>query len=273
MNPHITSPMSRTLARLLLALLLTSISLTSAAELEIIELENRNAAELIPLVSPFVEQGGTVSGTGFQLIIRTSPDNLREIKTIVERLDSVVKRLLITVKQVSEDEYRDLVISARARLSTQSDSKIRIDAQRHHTTERDSSSQQVQVLEGNSAWIRLGQSIPVGERSIHTGPGGTEIQESIRYKSLTTGFYVVPRVHEDQVTLYISPHKFTQSRDHGGVINLQQAQTTLRGPLGEWLLIGGTGAEEQHQGSGYTYQTRKRGEQQGHIVVRVEELY
>lgn len=257
----------------LVMVLLALTSVTSSADVEIIELENRSAVELLPLVSPFVEKGGTVSGNGFQLIIRTSPENLREIKTIVERLDSVVKRLLITVRQVSEDEYRDLALSARARLSTRGESKIRINAQRHHTAERDGTTQQVQVLEGNSAWIHLGQSIPVGERSISTGPGGTEVQETVRYKSLTTGFYVVPRVHEDQAILYISPHKFTQSRDHGGVINLSQAQTTLRGPLGEWLLIGGTGEDEQRQGSGYTYQTRKRGEQQMRMVVKVEELY
>ena len=98
-------------------------------------------------------------------------------------------------------------------------------------------------------------------------------QDTVRYKPLTTGFYVAPRLSAGQVTLYISPHKFTQSRGHGGIINLQQAQTTLRGPLGEWLIIGGSGLNKTHEGTGYTYRTEERGGQQEQIIVKVEEIH
>jgi hypothetical protein len=255
----------------LVLLLTASLAFSGDTTLEIIQLKHRSAQDIIPFIKPILEQGDMVTGSGYQLIVRARMDNLIRIQEIIQRLDTAPKRLLISVKQVSTAILREIQQEAKARISNQ-ESRARVRIYQTQGNGQDNTMQQIQVLEGNSAYIRIGHSIPVGERNITAGPGGTVIQESIRYKDLTTGFYVAPRVSGTEVTLYINPHKFSRSREHGGVINLQEAQTTLRGPLGEWLLVAGSGMEEQQQGTGYIYRTQKRGAQEGHILVKAELL-
>ena len=51
--------------------------------LEVIPLHYRNAEEIIPVLEPLVARGGTISGLNNQLILRTTPDNLAEIKHVL----------------------------------------------------------------------------------------------------------------------------------------------------------------------------------------------
>ena len=76
-------------------------SFLTAAEmtLEIIPLQFRNADEIIPIIRPLVQHGGTVTGMNNQLIIKTTAGNLMEIKQILAKIDKAARRLLITVKQ------------------------------------------------------------------------------------------------------------------------------------------------------------------------------
>jgi type II secretory pathway component GspD/PulD (secretin) len=67
--------------------------------LEMISLQYRNAFEIIPIIRPMVHQGGTVTGMNNQLIVKTSAENLREIKQILAEIDKAARRLLITVTQ------------------------------------------------------------------------------------------------------------------------------------------------------------------------------
>ena len=43
-----------------------------AQSLEIIELRNKPADQVIPIVRPMLDRDGVITGTGFQLMVRTS---------------------------------------------------------------------------------------------------------------------------------------------------------------------------------------------------------
>ena len=75
----------------------TPFVLAGEMELEIIPLQSRMSEEVIPILSPLVAPGGTITGMNNQLIIKTTPDNLAEIKKVLENLDRPPRRLLITV--------------------------------------------------------------------------------------------------------------------------------------------------------------------------------
>lgn len=248
----------------------------TSSSLEVIQLKYRTAEEMIPLLTPFLgkklDKNGVISGTGFQLIIRTTDENLVQIKKIIQKLDTAPRQLLVYVKQLSEDEYRKQHANARIHAT---EKKIRADVRFYSTHGRDesNSTQKIRVLEGNAAFIEMGQSIPVGERTIT----GNSVQETVRYKKVTSGFYVMPRISGDKVSgerviLQISPHKASLSRGGGGKINIQQAETTISGRLGEWLEIGGSTGREQHKGSGFIYGTKRQGQQKVHIMIKVEEI-
>ena len=243
-----------------------------SSSLEIVPLKNRTANEMVPLLEPMLDKDGVISGTGFQLIIRTSEQNLAELKKIIQKLDAAPRQLLISVKQLSEDEYRRRHSSARIQASKES---IAINARIYGTSSagKENNIQKVSVLEGNRAFIEIGQSIPIGERTVTNNT----VQESIRYKDVTTGFYVLARISGntkdgERVTLRLSPHKASLSSQGGGKINIQKSETTISGKLGEWLEISGSTEREEHKGSGFVYHTRGKDNHLVRTLVKAEEI-
>jgi len=79
--------------------ILPSIVATDQTILEVIPLKHRTTDEIIPLIHPFLDRQGALSGMRSQLIIRTTPDNLQEIKQLLNEIDTAPRRLIITVKQ------------------------------------------------------------------------------------------------------------------------------------------------------------------------------
>ena len=76
----------------------------AAAQLrvEVIPLQHRTADQIVPVLSPLVSEGGTITGMNNQLIIKTTPANLEQLKRVLSSLDKPVRRLLITVRQDSD---------------------------------------------------------------------------------------------------------------------------------------------------------------------------
>ncbi len=255
-----------------LALLLAGMTHAADMRLEVIDLHHRPAAEVIPIIKPFLAQGAVVRDAGgYQLIIRTTPENLAQIRQILQKVDTAPRRLLISVRQTSGGT--DASSGAEGQVHLQpGDSHARVKV--YSTDNRDTGdvTQRIQVLEGNAAFIAVGQSVPVGERNVYVGPGGTNVQESVRYRDVTTGFYVYPRVNGDQVILRISPQKQNLSPEGGGRIDVQAADTTVSGRLGQWIDLGGTSGVTEQQGAAITYRTRERDTRFGGIQVKVEEI-
>ncbi|MGH8603813.1 MAG: secretin N-terminal domain-containing protein, partial [Gammaproteobacteria bacterium] len=67
--------------------------------LEVIPLEHRLSADVIPLLKPLVAPGGTVTGMSSQLIVRSTQRNLLEIKRVLAAIDRPLRRLKIIVRQ------------------------------------------------------------------------------------------------------------------------------------------------------------------------------
>ncbi len=274
-----------------------SSSFLNAAEmtLEIIPLQFRNADEIIPIIRPLVQHGGTVTGMNNQLIVKTTAGNLMEIKQILAQIDKAARRLLITVKQdfsgekhthehgvsgrysrgdvtVSSNNRRDnnrgLVLSAEdedgnniryRNLSTRSD----ID---------DRNTFQVQTIDGKAAYIQTGQQVPIANRNAYVTRGGVVVRDTIEYHDVSSGFYVLPRVNGDRVTLLVSPHLSRIKPNQGGVFEVQNAETTTIGRLGEWLQIGGVTQDFNTSNKEILRSTRQRGQEQRSILIKVEEI-
>lgn len=69
------------------------------AALEIITLQHRNVEEILPIVRPLLDKDGVASGMNNQLILRTSPRNIAEIRKLLNSIDTAPRRLRITVLQ------------------------------------------------------------------------------------------------------------------------------------------------------------------------------
>ena len=73
----------------------------------IIELRHRTVEDVLPVLEPLVEPGGAISGMSGQLIIRTSPGNLEDLKKVLAAIDRTPRQLVIHVSQNRDSESRD----------------------------------------------------------------------------------------------------------------------------------------------------------------------
>lgn len=284
--------MKHTFTRLIF--ILTTLWLPAAhAELEIetIQLHNRTSTEVIPVLQPFIAQGGMLTGTGYKLIIKSTPENIEEIKRLLADIDTSLKQVLITVamshqlEQLQQAEQSQVQVQAGdvnvsvgntpptnpapgAAVSIDT-GKIKYDTRRYQTQQRTDapSLQQMKVAEGSWASIRSGQSIPIATRTRNRD--GT-VTETLTYQQVTSGFEVLPRINKDQVTLMIRPQKASLSAQGGGQIDIQSLETTVNGKLGEWLSLGGSTTQSTSDNSGILHSTRTRESQHDQIWVKVE---
>ena len=155
--------------------------------LEIITLKFRTAEQVIPVLKPLLDNSGTLSGMQNQLIVRTTPANLADIKLVLATLDAAPRRLMITVRQdamIDRDRTRadisgrvsagDATVavpgSGSARGGTvevrRGDDVLRGRIDNTRTVDADRNTQTLQVLEGSSAFIRAGQSVAVPQREV-----------------------------------------------------------------------------------------------------------
>jgi len=282
------------------ALLLVALAGPAQAQttiLEVIPLRYRTAEQVIPIIQPMLAREGTVSGFQGQLIVRTTPQNLEEIKRILASVDTARRRLLITVRQDVElargeqsAEVSGRVGSDRARVIVpdsgdrrggnvvlrDGDDRLRARALESRGTESDRNTHSVQVLEGREAFIRAGLSVPVRERQVRRAVIGgqvvEQVVESTHYRDVTTGFYVLPRVSGDRVTLEISPQRETLSTSVPGGVNVRRVVTTVSGRLGEWMEIGGITQDRAAQEAVLLGRSAATASDGRRVLLKVEEL-
>jgi len=208
------------------ALLALGTSLGAENALEIITLRHRTAEQVLPALRPLLEPGALLTGQRSELIVRTSPANLADLRLALEALDRPLRRLQISVRF---DESREAALGrleASGRVGS-GGSRFDLKAQESRTASGERIDQRVQVLEGSRAVIYSGQSRPVRQR-IHT-PGGVIPQEITVVHDQATGFTVVPHFSGKGVRLEIA-----------GQSGAQHGATTVEVGLGEWIHLGST---------------------------------
>lgn len=252
-----------------------------AAPIEVIELKNRPAEEILPIIKPMLDSDGAISGSGFQLIIRTSADNLAQISAIIQKIDTAPRQLLISVFQGSQREleavsrnihihYQDKYFHADAgQPGKPSGTRIQAGSgglsaggfiQQTQSHNSDMPIQQLRILEGSSGYIETGQSIPYFSGRVYGQSGRAIVEAETDYKDIHTGFYVQPRLNDKQVILAISPYRESLSKRGAGIIDTQAASTTVTGAVGQWLEIGGIAHQSTSTGAGIGmhYKTREK---------------
>lgn len=223
--------------------------LVAAQQVEIIELRHKTLDQVLPALLPLVEPGGTLNGMNNQLFLRTSPRNRADIKRVLAAIDTPTRRLIIRVSQNRESEGKSRGGEASGQIVLGSTRRSQADARVWDTRSlRDEKAgQMVQTVEGSPAFIQVGQSLAIPMRQMVVGPGGAVVTDSVVYQDVSRGFYAVPRLNGERVTLELSQQSDSVAAQGRGNINTQRLSTTLSGRLGEWIEVGGT----SRQASGY----------------------
>ena len=258
--------------------------------LEIIPLRHRTVDQVLPVLRPLLEPGGTLSGQSNQLIVRTSPANLAEIRRALDSIDTPLRRLVISVRFEDAGQARDSSIDSRVVIRAGeggggasgdqptprqgTSAAVRIQDSRSARDER--VDQRVQVLEGGHAFIASGESRPLRQQNVVRTPSGTVVTESTTViQQAATGFEVVPRLAGDTVFLEIAPQReaFAPGRPGAaGVVQGQRVASSVSGRLGEWFELGGTSGVSVRDERGILSARDARASDSRRIWVKVDEV-
>jgi len=255
-----------------LLVLVMLVSSVQAASIATIQLQHRPAEEIIPIVKPMLGADDAISGQGFRIFLRSSPQTLSQVKDMIDVLDIAAKTLQISVFQGNTRGLSTLGLDANIQVES-GDAGIDIGTDANNSSDgggsitystnngsgsinststrmrlEDNPVHQIRVTEGTEAYIETGEQIPYFSGTRWILPG--TVAGGIEYKDVTTGFYVLARIHGDNVTLQVSPFKNSQGNARGGNIKTQYANTTITGRIGEWLLIGGATEQIKRSQSG-----------------------
>jgi hypothetical protein len=223
--------------------------------LEIISLRHRTVEQVLPVLQPLVEPGGTLSGSRGQLLLRASPANVAEIRRALDAIDRPARRLQISVRfdDADDRERRELggsatVGSAGVRVTVTAEEARRASTQRVD--------QRVQVLEGGRAFIFRCRGC--------CASGSTGIQASV-------GVRVTPPFG-DRVVLEVAAQRETPGA-HPGQVQGSRVATTVTTRLGEWVEVGGTPSQEARDDRGIGAARTVRTAQSRRMWLKVEELH
>jgi hypothetical protein len=227
--------------------------------LEIIDLRHRPAEELVPLLAPMTGPGGSVAGQGAHLFVRADPKRMEDIRRLLATLDQPLRSLLIQVRGETDAIGEGSRVGGPGGLAVRSGGRQRALVQ------------EVRTIEGRSAFIAEGTERPEGWREVGIGPDGPYQRRGIGYRRAESGFYVLPRVVGDQVTLEIA----ASDADTGpGADPTPTAglSTTVTGRLGEWIPLGSVDEDASHTSIGTWGLGESRLSASRGLAIRVTEL-
>jgi type II secretory pathway component GspD/PulD (secretin) len=257
--------------RTLLTTLLLTCSFSVMAATEIVPLNYRTSADLLPVAQNFIGKDGKVSAYGNQLIVNAEPGKIEALRAFLAQLDTAPKRLLITVDS-NENNFQDnqgYSVNGSVRAGNggvNANTQTRII--NRSTDSHDGGIQQIQASEGAPALIQVGQSVPL--TTTQTDPYGN-LQNQTQYRNVTQGFYVTASVTGDIVHLDISTNRDRMSQERPDVVNVQSTDTTVSGRLGEWITLAGVNRQTQadKQGLARSYSTQGRDDMTLRVKVEI----
>lgn len=242
-------------------------SVTWAQSLTVIDLKYRRAEDLIPVLQPLLEQGGALTGQDYKLFVRTSGNNLAQLRSAVAQLDKQQKQMLVSVRRSTALDIQQEQASASGTLSTRNGVSGTVRAGERSLQTNDASVSSVQVLEGNSAFIATGTTVPVVTAFAVGGGKRPFVAGAIEQRNLQRGFMVTPRLTGDQVILEISQQ---DERVGGNGIQSQSLNTQVIGRLGSWIQLGGVSETSSSTSSGILSRSYSTGGNELAVWVKVD---
>ena len=267
---------------LLLILMLFCATAIAETEFKIFTLQHRFASDLLPIVDPMVGPEGTANGIDNQLIIRASPERMQEIEALVAKLDAARVNRKITVNTSNNVQTQREAVEAsgstkigkvtvsndRRAQNTNKPNSGRVDIENSSSNIRQSSNQFINVLDGERAFIRVGQLVPFTQEWATITRRYIQVDRFTDWREVSTGFAVRPRTVGNQVELEITPR--IARLNNQGYIDFEELTTVIRTSLGNWVDIGGTMQQNDEVSRKILGYQNSSGQQNSNLSVKVD---
>ena len=255
-------------------------------QFKIFTLQHSFASDLLPIVTPMVGANGVANGINNQLIIRAEPARMQEIEAIVAKLDALRVNRKITVNTSNKVQAQRESIEATGstkvgKVTIANDRKApdasrrnggRVDIENSRRNTQQTSHQFINVLDGERAFIKVGQIVPFTQDWVTITRRYIEIDSFTDWREVTTGFAVRPRTVGDltskQIELEITPR--IARLNNLGYIDFEELTTVIRAPLGSWVDIGGTMQQNDEVSRKILAMQRVSNQQNSNIRIKVD---
>ena len=268
--------------KMLLILLMVSCCAFAETDFKIITLQHVFASDLLPIIEPMVGADGAANGMNNQLIVRATPERMRDIEALIAKLDVTKVNRKITVKNSNSVQTQQERVDATGavkvgKVTVANDRKAkpnsgRIEVERNNSNTQQNSNQFVNVLDGQRAFIKVGQIVPFTQEWVTITRRYIQIDQTIDWREITTGFAVRPRTVGDpnnkQVELEITPR--IAKLNSQGYIDFEDLKTIINVKLGDWVDIGGTMLQNDDVSRQILGIQHVSSQQQSSLVVKVD---
>ncbi len=208
------------------------------AEVAVLPLQNRPAAEILPELEGLFGNAATLRADGFRLLVRADAQTLVQIRKVVAELDHSAQDLVLSVRRSSERPRQET--GAGIDIESGPDgTQARGTARRWTTTRHDDQTQQIRLREGTEAIILVGETEAHGFR-VFAGRAGFGMEPVFR--DTARGFRVQPhtqpdgRIRVDIYQLHEQPPHTTMGR-----VERQSLESSITIDPGAWHELAGVG--------------------------------
>ena len=217
---------------------------------EVIQIEFRNASELLPLFQGMLSTNGKASIDTHtnSVVITDTQERIEKIKSLIKRLDVPPQQVRVRVKfkeglstgnqsiqgsgSISGDNYK-------INIGKQKKDGISTRVSERNIRHNQRSDYFINVLSGSTAYIMAGENIVYRERWNYLLEKYARYNEQLTIQRIETGFDVKPVITGEYVNLEIIPrisHKGSGGRKK--IIRFTEAAATVSVPLNQWVTIG-----------------------------------
>jgi len=244
-------------------------------QIETIQLNNRLAEEILPEIEPFLDKDATAQAFNEFIIIKAEPDDIKQLKQLINTLDTPLQRLKVTVLRTDEALSGQQEFSIKSDVAVSNEGSSRSLSVRKWSTKNNKNKDQyyrAQGIAGRPITINMEQEIPEQDVYLAVLPyAGFAAQSETYYLNINNGFKAVARIlPNNQVTVDIHP-QFSKYNKNDGSIDRSQLISSISGPAGSWLELGIIDNDRNsHRQGATTYSSHQS--LQEIIYIKVEEL-
>jgi type II secretory pathway component GspD/PulD (secretin) len=229
------------------------ISASLAAEVAVIKVNYRSAAEILPQVQDLLSPEGkaSVDTRTNSLIVVDTKESLTKIQAFVASMDTPAEQVKVRFRFQEQGISTDRDISTSGRVSGEHGSVaigrdgregVHVRARDTVVNRRGNTESFISVMSGSSAYLWVGKDVPFTERWVYFTRRYARVVETVNFQRVETGFEVRPVVIGNNVQVEIVPRISSFDREEQ-VVRLTEASTTLTVPKGQWVTIGGTSTQ------------------------------
>ena len=261
-----------------------SFSLVAQAEIvfKIISLQHRLVNDLLPMITPMVGPDGSAHGMNNELIVLANPQRMAEIEAVIAKLDIARINRKITVKSnnVTDTQQQRVkatgavkvgkVTVANNRRSPPNTGRVEVENNEGKSTQN--TQQFITVLDGENAFIKVGQVIPFTQEWVTITRRYVQIERITDWREVTIGFAVRPRAignaENGLIELDIEPRIMRHNGQ--GIITLNTLQTTVRARLGDWVDLGQSMQNNDDVSRKILGYSQSASQQSNQLLVKIE---